>query len=142
MSALLYNNDVLRLATSLADWPRLADPMASSDKRSVVCGSRVTVDIVLDRDGRVIDFGQDVKACALGQASAALLAKNIIGRTAAEVGLASETLIDFFAGKSENIGDWAGLKILMPALAYPARHASIRLPFEAAAEAASLAGCK
>ena len=139
MSAALYTTDLLRLAASLADWPRLAEPDASFEKRSVVCGSRVAVDLTLDDERRVVAFGQDVKACALGQASAALLAKNIIGRSASEIKYASETLSEFLAGTGDTIGDWPGLEALETARTYPARHASIRLPFEAAAEAARLA---
>jgi NifU-like protein involved in Fe-S cluster formation len=142
VSTTLYNTDLLRLATSLADWPRLADPDATSEKRSVICGSRVAVDLTLDDEHRVIAFGQDVKACALGQASAALLAKNIIGRNADEIERASETLSEYLAGTANTIGDWPGLGALEPAKAYPARHASIRLPFEAAAEAVRLAGIR
>ncbi|AYJ87610.1 iron-sulfur cluster assembly scaffold protein [Sphingomonas paeninsulae] len=139
MSAGLYNIDVLRLATSLADWPRLSDPQASAEKKSVVCGSRVTVDVTLDENGRVAVFGQDVQACALGQASAALLARHIIGRSAGEIEDASAALKGFLAGTNESIGEWPGLEVLTSARGYPARHASIRLPFEAAAEAAKLA---
>lgn len=137
MSASLYNLDVLRLATSLADWPRLTVPHHSVEKRSVVCGSRVAVDVALDGQGRVIAFGQDVQACALGQASAALLAKHIVGQSVAEIEAARSRLADFLAGADDSIGDWPGLDVLTSAQKYPARHASIRLPFEAAAEAAA-----
>jgi NifU-like protein involved in Fe-S cluster formation len=136
----LYNMDVLRLATSLADWPRLTGDHATAEKRSVVCGSQVAVDVALDDGGRVVAFGQDVQACALGQASAALLAKHIMGRTADEIEDARLKLTGFLAGTEEAIGDWPGLDVLTTARGYPARHASIRLPFEAAAEAAKLAG--
>jgi NifU-like protein involved in Fe-S cluster formation len=135
----LYTMDVLRLATSLADWPRLTGVFSTAEKRSVVCGSRVAVDIALDDAGRVVAFGQDVQACALGQASAALLAKHITGRSADEIEDARLTLTGFLAGTEESIGDWPGLDVLTTAREYPARHASIRLPFEAAAEAVKLA---
>lgn len=139
MSVGLYNMDVLRLATSLADWPRLAGPHSSAEKRSVVCGSRVAVDVALDEAGRVVAFGQDVQACALGQASAALLAASIVGRNADEIDDARMELTAFLAGTGESIGEWPGLGVLKAAKGYPARHASIRLPFEAAAEAVRLA---
>jgi NifU-like protein involved in Fe-S cluster formation len=134
--------DVLRLATSLAEWPRLTVPHSTAEKRSVVCGSRVAVDLALDDEGRVVAFGQDVQACALGQASAALLAKHIVGRSADEIESARVRLTEFLAGTSETIGDWPGLDVLATAKGYPARHASIRLPFEAAAEAALLANIR
>jgi NifU-like protein involved in Fe-S cluster formation len=139
MSGGLYNMDVLRLATSLANWPRLTRDHATAEKRSVVCGSRVAVDLTVDEAGRVLAFGQDVQACALGQASAALLAAHVVGRSADEIEDARAKLAGFLAGTSDTIGDWPGLDVLKPAQGYPARHASIRLPFEAAAEAAKLA---
>lgn len=139
MSAGLYNMDVLRLATSLADWPRLTGVHSTAEKRSVVCGSRVAVDVAVDEQGRVTGFGQDVQACALGQASAALLARNIMGRSADEIEDARSKLTAYLAGADETVGDWPGLDVLMMARGYPARHASIRLPFEAAAEAAQSA---
>jgi NifU-like protein involved in Fe-S cluster formation len=135
----LYTMDVLRLATSLGDWPRLAEPDASAEKRSVVCGSRIAIDVAVDDQDRVVAFGQDVQACALGQASAALLAKHIIGQTAVEIEEARMQLTGFLAGTEDSIGDWPGLDVLTSAQKYPARHASIRLPFEAAAEAAARA---
>jgi NifU-like protein involved in Fe-S cluster formation len=131
--------DVLRLATSLADWPRLTGEHSTAEKRSLICGSRVAVDIALDDDGRVVAFGQDVRACALGQASAALLAKHIIGRNHAEIEDARVKLSGFLDGTEESIGNWPELDILAAARGYPARHASIRLPFEAAAQAAEQA---
>ncbi|CAN5261202.1 iron-sulfur cluster assembly scaffold protein [soil metagenome] len=139
MSGELYTLDVLRLATSLSDWPRLTGTHTTSEKRSVVCGSRVTVDIALDAADRVITFGLDVQACALGQASAALLAAHILGRTAAEIEKARDELGEYLNGNNASIGDWPGLDVLKGAREYPARHASIRLPFEAAAEAAKRA---
>ncbi|MDB5713729.1 MAG: iron-sulfur cluster assembly scaffold protein [Sphingomonadales bacterium] len=138
MSA-LYTMDVLRLATSLSDWPRLVDPHASAEKRSVVCGSRIAIDVAVDDQGRVVAFGQDVQACALGQASAALLARHIIGRSATEIEEARMQLTGFLTGTKDSIGDWPGLDVLTSAQKYTARHASIRLPFEAAAEAAARA---
>ena len=74
MTATLYNRDILRLAASIPHQRRLDAPQASVERRSPVCGSRVVVDVVLDDDGRVAALGQEVKACALGQASAALMA--------------------------------------------------------------------
>ena len=131
--------EVLRLATSLAEWPRLTGAFATAEKRSVVCGSRVVVDVAMNDAGRVAAFGQDVQACALGQASAALLAKHIVGRSADEIEDARLKLTRFLAGTEDAIGDWPGLDVLTSARGYPARHASIRLPFEAAAEAVRLA---
>lgn len=138
MSAPLYNTDILRLAASIPHHRRLADPHGSAEQRSPVCGSRVTVDVALDDAGRVVELGLLVRACALGQAASALLGAAAIGCTADELAAARDALAAWLAGEGAE-PDWPGVAVLAPARGYPARHASIRLPFEAAAEAAALA---
>ena len=135
MSAALYNSTILRLATSIPHQQRLADAQASADRRSPICGSRVTVDVRLDAEGRVAELGQEVRACALGQASAALMGEHAIGRTLAELDAARDALTAFLAGARDDPGDWPGLEIFAPARPHSARHPSIRLAFEAVAEA-------
>ncbi len=130
MSSALYNAQILRLATSIPHQARLAVAQASSEKRSPVCGSRVTVDVALDAQGRV---------AALGQASAALMGGHAIGRSASELANARDALAAFLAGTRDDPGGWPGLEIFTPARGYPARHPSIRLAFEAVAEAAAAA---
>jgi len=139
MNAPLYNAEILRLAASIPFQARLEGAMASSEKRSPVCGSRVTVDVNLDRDGRVAEIGMVVRACALGQASAALMAASAKGRTAAELAKARDQLTQWLAGEHPEPPEWPGLELFVPALPHRARHPSIRLAFEAAAEAAGLA---
>jgi NifU-like protein involved in Fe-S cluster formation len=136
MTALLYTPDILRLAAGIPYHARLADPMGSSEKRSPVCGSRVTVDVNLDEDGRVREVGLLVRACALGQASAALMAEHVIGSTPDAVAEARDQLTAWLAGKGRE-PDWPGLAIFTPALTVTGRHPSIRLAFEAAADAAA-----
>ena len=138
MNAPLYNKDILRLAASIPHHQRLADPQASVEKRSPTCGSRVTADVRM-ADGRLAELGLDVKACALGQASASLMAAQAIGLTAAELADARDRLTAYLTGESEALDLWPGLAVLAPARGYPARHASIRLGFEAIAEAARMA---
>lgn len=130
----LYNTEILRLAASVAD-NRLTAPLASAEKRSPVCGSRVTVDVNLDAAGRIAALGLMVRACALGQAASALMAAHAPGRTPQELAAARDALTAWLAGAGD-LPDWPGLEILAPALPHRARHASIRLAFEAAAEAA------
>jgi NifU-like protein involved in Fe-S cluster formation len=139
MSAALYNATILRLAASIPHDTPLADAQATSEKRSPTCGSRVTVDVALDAEGRVAAIGQEVRACALGQASASLMGAHAIGRSADELDAAHAALAGYLAGERDDPGDWPGLDIFLPARAYSARHASIRLAFEAVAEAARLA---
>ena len=142
MSAPLYNASILRLATSIPHQARLAAPQATVSKRSPICGSRVTVDVVIDGEGRVAALGQEVRACALGQAAAALMGEHAIGRGVEELEAARDALTDFLAGRRDDPGDWPGLEIFAPARPHSARHASIRLAFEAVAEAAKLAGSR
>lgn len=139
MSATLYNAHILRLATGIPHQARLAEPQATVSKRSPVCGSRVTVDVVIDDEGRIADLGQEVRACALGQASAALMGEHAIGRTPEELAAARDALAAFLAGERDDPGAWPGLDLFAPARPHAARHPSIRLAFEAVAEAAALA---
>ncbi|HEY0623720.1 iron-sulfur cluster assembly scaffold protein [Sphingomonas sp.] len=139
MNAPLYNTQILRLAASIPFQARLADPMASVEKRSPVCGSRVTVDVDLDADGRVAAIGMVVHACALGQASASLMGAHAVGRTLEELETARDALTAWLAGERGAPPEWPGLEIFTPALPHSARHPSIRLGFEAVAEAARLA---
>jgi NifU-like protein involved in Fe-S cluster formation len=135
----LYNRDILRLAASIPHLGRLEAAQGSAERRSPVCGSRVTVDVVLDQQGRVAALGQEVKACALGQASAALMGANALGRTGEELAAARDSLRAFLAGEREDPGAWPGLGLFAEARPFTARHPSILLAFEAAAEAAAQA---
>jgi len=138
----LYNREILRLASSIPNLGRLGHAQASVEKRSPLCGSRVVVDVALDGEGRVAELGQEVKACALGQAAAALMAAHAGGRTAAELGRARDSLAAYLAGTRDDPGPWPGLAVFADARRFPARHPSILLAFDAAAEAAALAGAE
>lgn len=142
MNAPLYNTEILRLATAIPYHERLAAPMATSEKRSPICGSRVTVDVELDGAGRVAAIGMLVRACALGQASASLMAAHAVGRSPAELEAARDALAAWLAGEREAAPEWPGMTIFAPALPHSARHPSIRLGFEAVAEAAAAAAAK
>ena len=141
MSAPLYNAEILRLAASIPHHERLTHAQATAEKRSPICGSRVTVDLSLDDEGRVAEVGLLVRACALGQASSSLLAAGILGRTPAELAAARDALTAWLAREGE-APDWPGMAVFTPALDYTARHPSIRLAFEAAAEAAAVAAAE
>ena len=142
MNAPLYNHDILRLAAEIPFQERLVAPMASVEKRSPVCGSRLTVDLNLDGDGRVAAVGMLVRACALGQASSSLMGAHVVGRTPTELAEARDQLTAWLAGERDAAPDWPGLDLFTPALAHRGRHASIRLAFEAAAEAAAIAAAR
>jgi NifU-like protein involved in Fe-S cluster formation len=135
----LYSRDILRLAASIPHLGQLGHADAQIEKRAPLCGSLVAVAVTLDAAGRIAGLGQEVKACALGQASAALMGGHAIGRTAAELDQARANLAAYLAGASDDPGPWPGVAIFAHARAYPARHGAILLPFEAAAEAATAA---
>ncbi|MCX8500057.1 MAG: iron-sulfur cluster assembly scaffold protein [Caulobacteraceae bacterium] len=132
----LYSSRILALAANMPRAGRLAAPQASAEKVAKLCGSRIVVDLVLT-DGLVSDFAQEVQACALGQASAAILGANIIGATVDEIRQARDALRAMLKeGGPAPEGRFADLGVLAPVKDYPARHASTLLAFEAALEAA------
>lgn len=139
VNAPLYNAEILRLAASIPHHKRLESPQASAEKRSPTCGSRVAVDVRLDHQGRVADLGLEVRACALGQASASLMAAHAIGKTEDELTVARDRLTAWLAGAISEPDFWPGFESIAPARVYPARHASILLGFEAVAEAVAIA---
>jgi NifU-like protein involved in Fe-S cluster formation len=135
----LYSARILKLAANMPRAGRLASPHGSSQKVSKLCGSKVTVDLTLE-GGQVIDFAQDVQACALGQAAAAVLGENVIGARLDEIETARDQLRAMLkTGGAPPEGRFVDLKVLQPVKDYPARHASTLLAFEAAVEAARLA---
>ena len=135
----LYSARILRLAANMPRAGRLPAPQASSEKVSKLCGSRVTVDLAL-KDAQVADFAQDVQACALGQAAAAVLGAHVMGASVAEIEQARDALRAMLkAGGPPPEGRFSELAVLEQVRDYPARHASTMLAFEAAAEAARAA---
>lgn len=132
----LYTRDILRLAASIPHLGRLEAPQGSAERSSPVCGSRVIVDVTVDEAGRIAALGQEVKACAFGQASASLMAAHATGRNGAEIAAARDALAAFLKGERDDPGDWPGLDIFAAARGATARHASILLAFDAAAAAA------
>lgn len=139
MTTPLYNLEILKLAASTANLRRLESPQTSVEKRSPTCGSRVRVDIKLDPKGQVEALGVDVHACALGQASTALMAAHAHGHSVSDLAEARDGLRAYLKGESPQPGNWPGLEIFEPARKHTGRHASILLAFEAVAEAAQTA---
>ena len=127
----IYNTKILELAASIPRTARLANPDATAVAHSKLCGSTVTVDLVVDGDV-IVDFGQTVKACLLGQAAASLVGREVVGSTGQEIRAVGETMR---AMLKENgpppTGKWADLAVLEPVRDYKARHTSTLLVFEA-----------
>lgn len=132
----LYSAKLLKLAANMPHAGRLTDPQGSASKVAKLCGSTVVVDVDL-QDGQVSRFAQDVKACALGQASAAVLGAHVVGASLSELELAKDQFRAMLkdGGPPPN-GRFSDLAMLAPVKDYPARHASTLLAFEAAVEAA------
>lgn len=131
----LYSGQILDLAASISHIDRLEAPDASQMKRSALCGSTVTVDLRI-ADGVVTDFGQDVKACALGQASASVLGNAVIGLPLQTIRQGRDQLRAMLKedGPAPD-APFEGLAVLEPAKAYKNRHDSILLAFDATVEA-------
>ncbi|MBS0251361.1 MAG: iron-sulfur cluster assembly scaffold protein [Proteobacteria bacterium] len=131
----IYNTRILELAGGISRTDRLTDPDGSATGHSKLCGSTVTVDVKLE-DGRVSDYGQSVKACLLGQASASVMGREIIGSTPEElrrVGREMRAMLK--EGAPPPAGRWADLAVLEPVRNYKARHASTLLVFDAVEKA-------
>ncbi len=127
----VYNAHILELAGNIGRLGRLAAPDATATRHSRLCGSRITVDLRMEGDV-VADYAHEVKACALGQAAAAVMARSVVGATAAELRQARD---DMFAmlkdGGAPPAGRFAELSYLEPVRDFKARHASTMLVFEA-----------
>lgn len=127
----LYSQRILALAAAIPLTERLPAPQVTAKRRSPLCGSTVTVDLTVDGD-RVAAFGQDVKACALGQASASVLGRSVIGASRAEISSARDALAAMLKSGGPAPGAPFGeLEVLMPARDYKNRHASILLAWDA-----------
>jgi len=127
----LYSQRILALASDIPLTERLATPQVTARKRSPLCGSTVTVDLDV-RDGRIAAFGQDVKACALGQASASVLARHVVGSTREDIARTRDALAAMLKSGGPAPGaPFEELEVLMPARDYRNRHASILLAWDA-----------
>lgn len=136
MAAALYSTDLLRLAVEAATHPRLSQPHASEEARAPLCGSRIALDLTLDDHARVIAIGLDINACAVGQASAAILAGAIHGRSVEDLRTMADALALWLNDRAAPMPEWPRLVELAEARTYPARHGAILLPWRAAATAA------
>ncbi len=135
-SAKLYSPELLALATGLAGFPLTDDLPLRAEARSRSCGSVIALGIALGDGGQVTQIGMKVSACAVGQASAALLAGAAAGRTPQAVQQTANALERWLAGEGE-LPAWPGIAALAPAREHPGRHGALLLPWKAATEALS-----
>jgi NifU-like protein involved in Fe-S cluster formation len=132
----VYNRRIIELAGTIPRIGRLAEPDATAKAVSKLCGSTVTIDLKMDGD-KVVDFAHEVKACALGQASSSIMARNVIGSSADELRALREGVRKMLKenGAPPAGGKWADLAVLEPVRDYKARHASTLLTFDAVVDA-------
>jgi NifU-like protein involved in Fe-S cluster formation len=132
----VYNRRILELAAAIPRIGRLEQPDASATALSKLCGSTVTIDLKMDGD-TVTDFAHEVKACALGQASSSIMARNIVGSKASELKALREEVRKMLKenGAPPANGKWADIAVLEPVRNYKARHASTLLTFDAVVDA-------
>lgn len=131
----IYNNKILEFAGNITRAGALAHADATSEKLSKLCGSKVRVYLKLDGDV-VSDFSHEVRACALGQASSAIMALNVIGATAAELRQARADMLAMLKDGGEGPSDrFEDMRYLKPVKDYKARHASTMLTFDAVVDA-------
>ena len=131
----IYNQRILELAGNIPRQGRLDAPQASAKAHSKLCGSTIIVDLSMT-NGKVTDFAQDVKACALGQAAASIMARHVIGATGAELKLLRDQVRSMLKANGPPPGGaWAEAAVLEPIRDYKARHASTLLTFEATVDA-------
>jgi len=131
----IYNKRILELAADIPRLGRLATPHATATAHSKLCGSTVTVDLTVEGDV-VTDFSHDVKACALGQASSSIMARQVVGSTGDELRAVREAVRKMLKqGGEAPAGRWEDLRVLEPVREFKARHASTLLTFDAVVNA-------
>jgi NifU-like protein involved in Fe-S cluster formation len=131
----VYNKKILGYAADIPHLQRLADPDATAVAHSKLCGSKVTIDLKMKGDV-VTDFGQDVKACALGQASSSIMARHVIGSKSSELKSLREQMYRMLKENGDPpTGKWNEFEALLPVRDYKARHASTLLTFDAVVDA-------
>jgi NifU-like protein involved in Fe-S cluster formation len=139
----LYSARILSLAANLPHSGRLPMSQGTGERVAKLCGSKAVVDVVLDAEGRIADFAQDVKACALGQAAAGVLGESVIGATPDEITDARDAMMAMLkSGGDGPSGRFEGLRALKLVAGYPARHASTMVALEATLDAVRQASAR
>jgi NifU-like protein involved in Fe-S cluster formation len=130
----LYTPQILALATDLAHYPLTADLPLRTSVRSRTCGSVITLGLACDQAGQVNRIGMQVSACAVGQASAAVLANALAGRSRTDIATIHARLTEWLAQDGE-MPDWPQINLLAATLPHKGRHGALLLPWTAAVEA-------
>jgi len=142
MSGALYTREILRLAVSIPHQQRLDNPDGTAELRSRTCGSKVAADVMVTDSGSLKNLGFEISACALGQASAAILGAQAIGKSASDIKIVRANLGAFLEGSIKSPGEWPDMDKLMAAQDHKGRHAAILLPYDAVIAAFADAAAK
>ena len=143
MASTLYNRDILRLAASLVPSDRLENADGVAEVRAPLCGSRIQAEVAFTPDQKISALALRASACALGQASAAILRANAVGTDVATIAQIRAQIAEMLNANAQPPQIWPDLALLAPAKDYASRHAAILLPYDAllaAAEKMKLAG--
>ena len=135
-AARLYTPELLALAVELAEWPPLDSADHHAEARSPTCGSTLALDLALGSAGTIERLGMRVRACAVGQAAAAIFARHAVGRDAASLN-GQLTRLEAWLAHQGPTPDWPDLELIEAARGYPARHGAMLLPWRAALAALS-----
>ncbi len=132
----IYSTRILEVVASMPERGLLDQPEGSGMKQSKLCGSKVHVDVTLDDEGKIQEYGHQIEACLLGQASASVMARNAVGLSRADVVAVRDKMNAMLKedGPAPD-GIWADLDVLYPVKDYKPRHTSMTLVFEATLEA-------
>ncbi|MEO6153432.1 MAG: iron-sulfur cluster assembly scaffold protein [Croceibacterium sp.] len=134
----LYTPELLGLAVELAQWPPLQEAQAHGETRSAACGSTLAIDLTLDGEGRIANLGLRVRACAIGQAAAAIFARHAEGQDRAGIALTLNELEAWLAQRGP-LPPWPEISLIAAARDYPGRHGALLLPWKGALAALSSA---
>ncbi len=129
----LYSNQILSLAANIPLTERLLSPDITVTKRSRLCGSTVTIDLIMKNE-IIVDYAHEIKACALGQASASILAKDILGKTSTQIIKARNSVVQMLNNVNYSHDIFSDYEVLLPASQFKNRHDSILLPLDATVE--------
>jgi NifU-like protein involved in Fe-S cluster formation len=130
----LYTPAILVAATTLTEFPWDEALPWRGEARSRRCGSTLALGLGVDGEGRINKIGLRVHACAIGQASAQVFASAVVGRTKDDIAAARAAMVTWLAGETAP-PDWPGILLIVPAVAYPARHDAVLLAWDAALSA-------
>jgi len=133
----LYTPELLALAVELARYPQLDSPSCTGEARSPACGSTLAIQLMLDPNGLIERVGMRVRACAVGQAAAAIFARHAAGLSAPEIARALADIELWLSNDNADLPDWPDLPLIAAARGFPGRHGAMLLPWKAAVAALS-----